>query len=185
MISILTKWRPIVLVTSALAFVCCAPCHASTRTFGGYDCTDGCVGHAAGYRWAEERGIDDIDKCPDDRSEAFYEGCLTYVDDPERGADFDDDGELILVPRRASEGSTMDVTGHPDMVGTMYKDTTALERAFQLASSGDHGSIDDIKRRLRTEGYSDTQIMGGTLSKQLRALIRSARNAKARSGPPT
>jgi hypothetical protein len=55
----------------------------------------------------------------------------------------------------------MDVTGHPDMVGTMYKDTTALERAFQLARSGDHRSIDDIKRCLRTEGYSDTQILGG------------------------
>jgi hypothetical protein len=71
------------------------------------------------------------------------------------------------------------------MVSTMYQDATALERAFQLASSGDHRSIDDIKRRLRTEGYSDTQIMGGNLSKQLRALIQSARNAKARSGPPT
>jgi hypothetical protein len=116
MISTVANWRPIILVTSVLAFGWCAPCHASTRTFGGYDCTDGCVGHAAGYRWAEERGIDDIDKCPDDRSEAFYEGCLTYVDDAERGADFDDDGELILVPRRASERSTMDATGHPDIL---------------------------------------------------------------------
>jgi len=75
---------------------------ASTRTFGGYDCTDDCVGHAAGYRWAEERGIENIDECPENRSEAFYEGCLTYVDDPERGADFDDDGKLILVPRRTA-----------------------------------------------------------------------------------
>jgi hypothetical protein len=71
------------------------------------------------------------------------------------------------------------------MVSAMHQDATALERAFQLASSGDHGSIDEIKRRLRTEGYSDTQIMGGTLSKQLRALIRSARNAKAGSSAPT
>ena len=51
---------------------------------------------------AEERGIDDIDKCPDNRSEAIYEGCLTYVDDPERGADFDDDGNPILAPTPAS-----------------------------------------------------------------------------------
>jgi hypothetical protein len=72
----------------------------------------------------------------------------------------------------------MDVTGRPDMVSTMYHDATALERAFQLASSGDHRSIDEIKRCLRTEGYSDTQITGGTLSRQLRVLIRSARNAK-------
>jgi len=50
----------------------------------------------------EERGIENIDECPENRSEAFYEGCLTYVDDPERGADFDDDGKLILVPRRTT-----------------------------------------------------------------------------------
>lgn len=37
-------------------------------------------------------------ECPESRSEAFYEGCLTYVDDPERGADVDDDGDPI--PRR-------------------------------------------------------------------------------------
>jgi arginine repressor len=78
----------------------------------------------------------------------------------------------------------MDVTDRPDMVSTMYYDETALERAFQLARSGDHRSIDEIKRRLRTEGYSDAQITGATLSRQLRELIRSARNAKAASGTP-
>jgi hypothetical protein len=67
---------------------------------------------------AEEREIQNIDDCPENRSEAFYscigiggrhepvrafyEGCLTYVDDPERGADFDDDGRAIVVPRRSS-----------------------------------------------------------------------------------
>ena len=75
---------------------------ASARTFGGYDCTDNCVGHAAGYLWAEERGIENLDDCPENRSEAFYEGCLTYVDDPDRGADFDDDGKPILATKRAS-----------------------------------------------------------------------------------
>src|SRR5262245_16753487 len=100
MLSSLTKRYPIVLVISVLAFVCCTAGQASARTFGGYDCTDDCVGHAAGYRWAEERGIENIDECPENRSEAFYEGCLAYVDDPERGADFDDDGKVILVPRR-------------------------------------------------------------------------------------
>jgi hypothetical protein len=71
------------------------------------------------------------------------------------------------------------------MLSAMAQDTTALERAFQLASSGDHRSIDDIKRRLRAEGYSVDQIAGSALKKQLRMLIRSASNAKARSGPPT
>ena len=92
----------IYLVACILALACCAPGQASARTFGGYDCTDNCVGHAAGYRWAEERGIENIDECPENRSQAFYEGCLTYLDDPERLADVDDDGELILVPRRTA-----------------------------------------------------------------------------------
>jgi hypothetical protein len=51
---------------------------------------------------AEEREIENIDECPANSSDAFYEGCLTYVDDPERGADLDDDGVPILVPKRAS-----------------------------------------------------------------------------------
>jgi hypothetical protein len=92
----------IVVLGCLLAFGCSVPAQASARTFGGYDCVDDCVVHAAGYRWAEERGIEIIGACPENRSEAFYEGCLTYVDDPERGADFDDDGKLILVPRRAA-----------------------------------------------------------------------------------
>jgi hypothetical protein len=46
--------------------------------------------------------ITDTDDCPENRSEAFYEGCLAYVDDPERGADFDDDGTPIAVSKRAS-----------------------------------------------------------------------------------
>jgi hypothetical protein len=101
--------RSTVILVCAFALGCCAPGQASARTFGGYDCTDDCVGHAAGYRWAEERGIENIDDCPDNRSEAFYEGCLTYVDDPERGADFDDDDKLILVLRRAAYAGQSDL----------------------------------------------------------------------------
>ena len=89
-------------VLFSLALGCCAPGQASARTFGGYVCTDNCVSHAAGYRWAEQWEIENIADCPETRSEAFYEGCLTYVDDPDRGADLDDDGEAIVVPRRAS-----------------------------------------------------------------------------------
>jgi hypothetical protein len=74
-----TNRSAIILVTSVLALCCCLPGHASARTFGGYDCTDNCVGHAAGYRWAEERGIENIDERPANSSDAFYEGCLTYV----------------------------------------------------------------------------------------------------------
>ena len=68
-----------------LALACCAPGQASARTVGGYDCTDNCVGHDAGYRWAEELWMRNHYQCPENRSQAFYEGCLTYLDDPERG----------------------------------------------------------------------------------------------------
>jgi hypothetical protein len=51
---------------------------------------------------------------------------------------------------------------------------TALERAFALAKSGECASVPDIKKRLIQEGYSIAQITGGTLSKQLLALIRAA-----------
>src|SRR5262245_14337078 len=102
MLSYLIKWCPIFLVAGVLAFGFCAPSHASARTFGGYDCTDGCVGHAAGDLWAEQHAMETMDDCAENRSEAFYEGCLTYVDDPERDADFDDDGRAIVVPRRSS-----------------------------------------------------------------------------------
>ena len=94
--------KPLVLAVCALLFGLCAPSSVLARTFGGYDCTDDCVSHAAGYLWAEEHEIESIDDCPKNRSEAFFEGCLTYVDDPERGADFDDDGRIIAVPRRSS-----------------------------------------------------------------------------------
>ena len=72
------------------------------RTYGGYECADECEGHAAGYRRAEARKIEHIDECPENLSEAFYEVCLTYVDDLERGADVDDDGKPILPTKRVS-----------------------------------------------------------------------------------
>ena len=69
---------------------------ASAHDFGGYDCSDNCSGHAAGYRWAEAHGIASEADCPL-RGAAFSlsEGCLVYVEDPTRGADEDDDGEEI------------------------------------------------------------------------------------------
>jgi hypothetical protein len=97
-----TNRSAIVLMTSVLVLGCCAPDQASARTFGGFECTDDCVGHAAGYRWAEMNAIADTDDCPEKLSDEFYEGCLAYVDDPDRGADFDDDGRPIRATKRAS-----------------------------------------------------------------------------------
>jgi hypothetical protein len=50
---------------------------------------------------------------------------------------------------------------------------TVLERAFQLAKSGQFKSIDDIRRQLAKEHYSRDQLTGGTLRKQLLALIHA------------
>lgn len=60
-----------------------------------------------------------------------------------------------------------------DEAGAMDQNSTALERAFQLAKSGNVATIDALKHRLRAEGYSDATIKGKTLSKQLRALIHA------------
>jgi hypothetical protein len=69
---------------------------ANAREFGGYECTDDCSGHAAGYRWAEAHDISNESNCPlNGNATSFYEGCLVYVEDPARGADEDDDGDPI------------------------------------------------------------------------------------------
>jgi hypothetical protein len=57
----------------------------------------------------------------------------------------------------------------------MDSKVTALERAFQLARSGRMTTIDDIKKRLKQEGYDERVIDGGrSLTVQLRGLIRTA-----------
>jgi hypothetical protein len=57
----------------------------------------------------------------------------------------------------------------------MDHSVTALERAFQIANSGDCKSVTDLKKRLRKEHYSLNKITGRTLFKQLEALIKAAR----------
>jgi hypothetical protein len=57
-----------------------------------------------------------------------------------------------------------------------------LERAFELAKTGDCASIDDIRRRLKAEKYSqvDAHLAGATVRRQLLDLCREARGeAKA------
>jgi hypothetical protein len=60
----------------------------------------------------------------------------------------------------------------------MNPTVTALERASQLAQSGDYVSVPDIKKQLSAEGYSAPQVAGRTLAKQLLALIREAREKR-------
>ena len=67
----------------------------------------------------------------------------------------------------------------------MNHNITALERAFQLAESGECYSVPDLKKRLQAEGYSTSQIVGRELARQLRGLITVARvkdDAKGHEG---
>ena len=52
---------------------------------------------------------------------------------------------------------------------------TALERAFQLARSGQVSQLKEIVSALRREGYSPDQIQGRALRRQLADLIKTAR----------
>lgn len=57
--------------------------------------------------------------------------------------------------------------------------STPLERAFQLARSGEYAGVDQIRRQLRTEGFDTGQLSGPQLMKQLRQLCAQARRTTA------
>jgi LmbE family N-acetylglucosaminyl deacetylase len=57
----------------------------------------------------------------------------------------------------------------------MQNRLTALERAFELARSGECHGTDEIRKRLNSEGYSGQQVTGPTLLRQLRELCARAR----------
>lgn len=52
---------------------------------------------------------------------------------------------------------------------------TVLERAFELAESGKTDSVEEIRRVLKSEGYSTHQVSGPALLSQLRKLIEAAK----------
>ena len=52
---------------------------------------------------------------------------------------------------------------------------TALERAFQLARSGQVAGLTEIITSLNREGYSANQVEGRLLKRQLADLIKAAR----------
>lgn len=67
----------------------------TAATFGGYECSDDCSGHAAGYKWADEHNITEEQYCPKGNSQSFHEDCVVYTSEPARGASEDDDGNPI------------------------------------------------------------------------------------------
>ena len=61
------------------------------------------------------------------------------------------------------------------MLSDMDHRMTALERAFQLARSGQVSGLPQIVEGLRGEGYSVNQVQGPILRRQLADLIIAAR----------
>jgi hypothetical protein len=73
--------RTYIVIAALAAVAMSARIHmASTqdRKNAGSNCTVDCSGYNAGYKWAEQRSINDEDYCPD-RNKSFYEGCAAYV----------------------------------------------------------------------------------------------------------
>ena len=51
---------------------------------------------------------------------------------------------------------------------------TPLERAFELARSGECATVGEIRQRLKAEGLSGSQIEGPMLTRQLRDLCAAS-----------
>lgn len=69
----------------------------------------------------------------------------------------------------------------------MSRHPTPVERAFQLARSGDHATVDEIRQQMKREGQDHAQVAGPMLLKQLRALCTESvarRAAEEETAPP-
>jgi hypothetical protein len=64
--------------------------------------------------------------------------------------------------------------------GPMDHRLSTLERAFQIARSGEVLDIQQLKRAVKKEGYAADQIHGRAISKQLRTIIAAATPATPR-----
>jgi hypothetical protein len=65
----------------------------------------------------------------------------------------------------------------------MQTGKSALERAFELARSGQCRTLGEVRRALATECYKPDQIEGPSLLKQLKAIFaaRAAQRGSSRS----
>jgi hypothetical protein len=64
------------------------------QAVGDSDCTDDCAGHDAGFATARAKKIENPNNCPNDRGDAFEEGCRAY-------------GETIQGARDDAHGAVM------------------------------------------------------------------------------
>jgi hypothetical protein len=62
-------------------------------------------------------------------------------------------------------------------LASMSDTLSTVERAFEIARSGVSPSIDDLKRRLKREGYDsvDAHLMGASIKRELTLLIKRPR----------
>jgi hypothetical protein len=81
---------------------------ARAQTFGDFDCTVDCSGHAAGYKWADQHRINDEENCPDGNSQSFHEGCIAYTRDPNQTLDQDEPGDTVGMPQDQPDGDDDD-----------------------------------------------------------------------------
>ena len=65
------------------------------------------------------------------------------------------------------------------MHSAMDHNVSVIERAFQIAKSGGCENVAAVVRALKKEGFSTTQVVGGSLTKQLTRLITEARRTHA------
>jgi hypothetical protein len=65
----------------------------------------------------------------------------------------------------------------------MNQSQSELERAFELARSGNFTTVDGIRRHLRRERYSGDQLMGKALMTQLQDMMKAARKAEPSNAP--
>lgn len=70
---------------------------------------------------------------------------------------------------------------HPH-VERMSNYPTTIERAYELAKSGDYASVSEVKAKLQAEGRHDVagQLYGPTMTAALRKLCAEARAARAK-----
>jgi hypothetical protein len=66
----------------------------------------------------------------------------------------------------------------------MDPNTTAIERAFQLARLGTYLNVSEIKERLHVDGYPTDTISGPHLYEQLKSAIRAGRGNRWPVTPP-
>jgi hypothetical protein len=52
-----------------------------------------------------------------------------------------------------------------------------LERAFELARTGEYSNLGDLSKQLRSEGFNLAQLEGDSLKRQLRAICAAARRS--------